>query len=455
MLEYLSKIHGSALAFWQQIRRSPKFLPLMIVLATVVLIIVFKLVQPEPPVKLQAEKTWSVQTTQLVAGEQAPQLELYGQVESPYTATLTTGINADVRSLDVQEGQYVTAGQPLITLDDADVKTVYQQRFASVAELEALIESEKNRYQNDLASLKLEKSLVALAETKLAREEKTSKTNLTSQSSFDTQKQALENQKLALNARQLSVTDHPARLAQLEARLEQSRALLQQAQNDLDRAVVLAPFDGIILKTIVSPGERVRPGEGLLEIYATGHVELRAQLPQKYIAIVKQSLAEQIPMPARANTSSGEISVSLSRVSGAIAGNGVGVDALFVVDSEDVKTLTIGDNLKMNLTLPAIDGAFSIPVSSIYGTNRIYRVVDERLDAVNVDILGNQYHDGRQFVLVRSEKLQAGDEVITTQLPRALSGLKVEIRNTTAVDDNLSTLHLPQPAADLAMDELP
>ena len=51
----------------------------------------------------------------------------------------------------------------------------------------------------------------------MAREEKTSKSNLTSQSSFDTQKQALQNQKLALKARQLSVTNHPARLAQLEA----------------------------------------------------------------------------------------------------------------------------------------------------------------------------------------------------------------------------------------------
>lgn len=455
MLGSLSKIRGTVRAFWQRSRRSPKFLPVMIILATILLILVFKLIQPEPPVKLQEEKSWAVQTQQLVAGEQSPHLELYGQVESPYTATLTSGINADVASLDVQEGQYVAAGQPLIRLDDADVKTVYEQRAASVAELEALIESEKNRYQNDLASLKLEKSLVALAETKLAREEKTSKTNLTSQSSYDTQKQALENQKLALNARQLSVTDHPSRLAQLEARLGQAQALLQQAQNDLNRSMVVAPFDGIILKTIVSPGERVRPGESMIEIYATGHVELRAQLPQKYVAIVKQSLADEIPLQAVVKTGSGQIVVSLDRISGTIAGNGVGVDALFVVDSEDVKSLTIGDNLKMNLTLPAIDGVFSIPVSAIYGTSRIYRVVDDRLDAVDVDIVGNQYLDGRQYVLVHSEKLQAGDEVITTQLPRALSGLKVEVRNAAVADDTTSTLNQQQPVTDQALDTLP
>jgi len=426
----MSTIFQSALSFWQQNRRSPKFLPLLIVAATAVLIILFKVVQPEPPVKLQAEKTWVVQTQQLVAGEKAPQLELYGQVESPYTATLTASINADVMALTVQEGQSVTAGQQLIMLDDSDVKLVLEQRAANVAELEAQIESEKNRNRSDQASLKLEKSLVALAETKLAREEKTSKTNLTSQSSYDTQKQALENQKLALNSRQLSVTDHPARLAQLEARLAQSRALLQQAKNDVDRATVVAPFDGIILKTMVSPGERVRPGESLLEIYDTGHVELRAQLPQKFIPVIKDALAHEIPLSAVVKTDAGERKVSLNRVSGSLADNGVGVDALFSVDSEDVRALTIGDNLAMTLMLPPIDYVYSVPVSSIYGTNRIYLVKDERLVAVNVEILGNQYLEGRQLVLVRSDKLQAGDEVITTQLPIAVNGLKVEVHNT-------------------------
>lgn len=449
MFEQIAQFFNRRWSSWREKHSTAKVLPWAIVLATLLLIGAFKLVQPEPPVKVQLEKTWAVQTQQLVDGKKSPQLELYGQVESPYTATLTSSINADVKSLDVQEGQTVTAGQQLILLDEADVRLTYEQRAANVAELEALIESEKIRYSNDLAALKLEKSLVALAEKKLAREEKTSKTNLTTQSSFDTQKQALENQKLALNSRQLSVNDHPSRLAQLEARLVQNRALMQLAENDLQRATVLAPFDGIILETMVSPGERVRPGEALLKIYATRHVELRAQLPQKFVAIVKQSLAKEIPLQAIVETGNGELPVSLSRVSGTIAGNGIGVDALFVVDSKDVNVLTIGDNLKMTLKLPAIDDVFSIPVSSIYGTDRIYRVEDGRLAAVNVEILGNQYLDGRQFVLVRSEKLRAGDEIITTQLPRAVSGLKVEVRNAPTSDDissgdKLSTLDKPQ-----------
>ena len=437
MLEFIPSSFSS---FWQQNRSSPKVLSLLIVLLTFALLMIFKFIQPEPPVKPQEEKTWTVQTTHLVDGVKSPQLELYGQVESPHTATITAIINADVKSLDVNEGQNVTQGQLLITLDDTDAKLAFDDKTSYVAELEALIDSEKNRYKNDLAALKLEKSLVALAEKKLAREEKTSKTNLTSQSSFDSQKQALNNQKLALSARQLNITDHPARLAQLEARLNRSRAQAQQAENDLLRATVAAPFDGIILKTMVSPGERVRPGEVLLEMYATDQVELRAQLPQKFIAIVKQSLADQLPLEATVLTDSGRHVVSMSRISGSMADGGHGVDALFMVDSDVVDTLTIGDTLEMTLKLPAIDNVFSVPVSSIYGTNRIYRVDDERLVAVSVEKMGRQYKEDKQFILVRSDELQAGDEIITTQLPHAITGLKVEIHNAETSSQQITNV---------------
>ena len=277
---------------------------------------------------------------------------------------------------------------------------------------------------------------MTLAEKKLAREEKTSKINLTSQSSFDSQKQALQNQKLALNARHLNVTDHPARLAQLEARLSRNRALAQQVQNNIQRATIVAPFDGIVLKIMVSPGERVRPGEVLLETYASEQVELRAQLPQKFVAIIKQSLTSGIPLPAKVQTDAGEPVVFLNRISGLLADSGNGVDALFVVNSEAVDDLTIGQTLEMTLVLPPVENAFSVPLSSIYGSNRIYRVEDERLVALKVEKLGNQYINDNQFVLVRSEKLKPGDEIISTQLPHAVTGLKVEVHNTVLLKDN-------------------
>jgi hypothetical protein len=188
----------------------------------------------------------------------------------------------------------------------------------------------------------------------------------------------------------------------------------------------------------VSPGERVRPGEALLEMYATDRIELRAQLPQKFISIVKQSLEQQQPFQARVKTDHATRVATLDRISGSIASDGHGVDALFIMDGDAANTLTIGDTLELILELPAIGDVFSVPVSSIYGTDRIYRVENERLVAVKVEKLGNQYRDGRQYVLVRNHSLKPGDEIITTQLPLAVNGLKVEVRNQTALNTELS-----------------
>jgi len=436
MLDHLSQLFRPLATLWQQNRRSPKTVPVIAVLVTVLLLMIFKFSQPEPPVKEKQEKIWTVQTHQLIDGAKIPQLELYGQVESPYTASLTTIINADIVSLEVKEGQVVNKDQLMIKLDEIDAKLTLDQRASDVAELEASIESENNRHDNDLSALKLEKSLVSLARKKLAREEKTSKSNLTSQSSFDTQKQALQNQELALKARELNVKNHPARLAQLEAKLAQKRALLQQAERDLHRANVLAPFDGIVLSTSISPGERVRPGEELLKLYSTDNVELRAQLPQKYVDTVKQALQRQQALSAKVKTSHADIDVVLHRVSGAMANSGIGVDALFEISSDDAKLFVIGEVHDVILNLPAITDVYSIPVSSIYGTNRIYRVENGRLAAINVEKLGGQIMGDNQFILVRSDKLAPGDEIITTQLPHAMSGLKVDVRNAVPADLN-------------------
>ncbi len=433
-------------SLWQNRRHAPWAIPVIIIFITLMLLLIFKSLQPEPAVKVKPEKIWTVQTHKLVAGEKTPQLELFAQVESPYTAKLTVSINADVKSLNVKEGQSVIKEQILILLDESDVQLTLNHKLADVAELKALITSEKNRNKNDIAALKLEQSLVALAEKKLKREEKTSKTNLTSQSSFDSQKQALQNQKLALKVRQLSITNHPARLAQLEARLAHKRALAQQAEKDLQRATVKSPFAGIVLSTDVSPGERVRPGEKLLTLYSTENIELRAQLPQKYVSIIKQALQQQVTLRGSATTSQGNIDINLHRISGAMAETGLGVDALFEVNNEAARLLLIGEVLEATLNLPEIADVYSVPVSSIYGTNRLYRVNESRLSAVNVEKLGGQIKQGKQFVLVRSAKLKPGDEIITTQLPHAVSGLKVEVRNAPVTEHDASASSLPDRA---------
>jgi len=88
-----------------------------------------------------------------------------------------------------------------------------------------------------------------------------------------------------------------------------------------------------------------------------------------------------------------------------------------------------GRTLSLKLNLPVIDQLIPLPPVALYGTDRVYRVTDSRLEAVKVEHYGDRLSDtGEPQVLVRSAALQAGDQIITTQLPNAVSGMLVEVR---------------------------
>jgi len=74
-----------------------------------------------------------------------------------------------------------------------------------------------------------------------------------------------------------------------------------------------------------------------------------------------------------------------------------------------------------------------VPYSALYGADTLYAVdADSRLQRLRVERVGEargndaQGGDARNL-LVRSAELQAGMRIITTHLPNAMSGLKVDI----------------------------
>ena len=70
-----------------------------------------------------------------------------------------------------------------------------------------------------------------------------------------------------------------------------------------------------------------------------------------------------------------------------------------------------------------------VPRRAIYGKDRIYKLVDDRMQRLTVERVGSYWDaDGRRFELIRNESLQDGDQIIITQLPNAIDGLLVKTR---------------------------
>jgi hypothetical protein len=68
-----------------------------------------------------------------------------------------------------------------------------------------------------------------------------------------------------------------------------------------------------------------------------------------------------------------------------------------------------------------------LPYSAIYDNNRVYRVVENHLQMVKVQIAGNYLDENSEKLLIYSDEIQAGDNILITHLPNAMSGLKVEV----------------------------
>jgi hypothetical protein len=162
-------------------------------------------------------------------------------------------------------------------------------------------------------------------------------------------------------------------------------------------------------------------------LYDHRRTEIRAQLPERHIAQVRSALAEGQAITAAATQHGQRIALQLARISGHSASGGI--DLFLSPTDTTVPTLTLGATLSVNLSLPQLDQVVSLPLSALYGVNRIYRIEDGRLVLLEVEVAGKRYGvDEPDRILVRSPALGRGDRIITTQLPNAVTGLKVKAR---------------------------
>lgn len=393
--------------------------------------------QSEP---IQAkEKAWIISTVSVIPKTLTPTLTLYGRVESPRNAVLrapnlTLSANTEVIVVAILEGEQVKKGQLLVQLDDRDSQLNLTQRKADITDIEAQISVEKQRNENNLAAITHDETLLKLVRESVKRAEQLKQQRVGSQAALEDTQQAVERQMLTVVNRRTEIKMYQARLAQLEAKQVRAVALRDAAQLELERTKILAPFSGIISDVSVSVGDRVRSGDALLTVYDNTALEVRAQIPNLYAGMVLRTLTSGQTLAASAEVNAQRILLGLDRVSGQISRNSGGIDGLFLV-IKGANALRLGQFITLFLDLPAQAQVVALPFSAMYGKDRIYKLVAERMQGLTVERVG-EYVESTEDVkmLVRSLQLNAGDRIITTQLPNAIEGLRVQVAEETAHD---------------------
>jgi multidrug efflux pump subunit AcrA (membrane-fusion protein) len=404
-----------------------KLAPLLILAAAVVGFLVLRATGPSAPLPEASERAWQVRGIGVEMGVNRPTLQLFGRTSSPQTAVLQAAIEGEIGQVPVRAGDIVEAGGLLVYIDTAETRLTLTQREAELSEVEAAVQSERVRAEADTRALVRERALVQIAQRGLDRARDLRTRDLGSEVAVDDAQRSLEQARLALDAREQAVADAPSRLAQGLAREARTRAAVERAQLDLRRAEIRAYSNLRVVEVHVSPGERVRVGDPLVRAYVLDDLEIRASLPELVLPRITRLLGEQQKLEAHATVGGQSIHAELVRLSGETRPGEAGISALFRV-TDGAQDLPLNRFVNLHLSLPEEPDSMAVPFEALYGRDRVYRVVDSRLQGLQVERLGEVTDPaGRTLALIRHPELETGDILVVTRLPNAVDGLQVQV----------------------------
>jgi multidrug efflux pump subunit AcrA (membrane-fusion protein) len=418
--KYINKLKYFSTWAWQKKQR-----PYTLIVLTFTLVVLIVMSKPSGVALDLPETSYAIETITAQPEPLASTLYLFGTIESPSRSKIVSAVTTDVLKTPVREGDVIKVGEPLISLDPLEPSLIVKQRQADVTEIEGLIAAETNRHAANEKALTYEKTLLEIFERALDREERLVAQQLRSPADRDIAQQAVEQQALVVNSRELEIADHPARLAQLQARLEKAEALYDLAAFDLARTEIHSPFNGRVAQIYVAPWDRVTPGSPLIDIYNSGTLEVRAQIPSKYLPQMYANLDADETIEADAVVDGLTIELQLVRLASEVQTGRGGVDGFFKI-TQGAQNLSLGRPVDLLLSLKNTTPVIAIPHSALYSYDRVFKVVDDRLQGVSIERFGDRINEqGDSELLVISDEIAAGDVIMSSLLPNAMTGVLV------------------------------
>lgn len=383
---------------------------------------------PEAPPSESQERTWPVRALTVEPTSHRPTVLVNGRVHSAQDALLRAAVEGEVDSVPARAGERVAAGDELVRIDPREAELRLDQRVAERREQEGALAREELRARFDRQALARERELAELAERSLQRARDLRVGNLGSEADVDSARERLEQARLSLETRERTVDEADARMKQAEAGLERARAAEAQARIDLARTTIRAPFDARIVEVDIAAGERARPGDPLLQLFALDDLEVRASIPADVVPQVERLLADGAELPADARVGGRDVETELVRMAGETRTGEAGLRGVFAVQSGGA-ALALNRFVELRLRLPAEPDSIVVPFEALFGRDQVFRIADGRLESLTVERLGEFVTaDGETRALVRSPDISAGDTLLATRLPNAVDGLRVEVQ---------------------------
>jgi len=314
---------------------------------------------------------------------------------TPYeSVSVYPKVTAFVRSIGVDRGSRVKAGQEIVRLEAPELAAQKQEAESKLQEAEAQRSEAEAKFTSDQSTFQRLKSAAATPGVVAGND---------------------------LDVAQQSTEGDRARLRAAERNIEATKAALKSVAEIQSYLLVKAPFDGVVTERNVHPGALVGPNgnEAMLRIEKVSRLRLVLPVPENYLSSTVKGAKVTFTVPAFPG----------EKFSGAIART---------ADSLDVKTRTMPVELDvMNSSghlapgmYPEVDWpvrrtrtTLFVPASSVAHTNEktfVVRIRDGKAEWVDVqtglssgklvEIFGD-LHDGDLVATRGTDEVKPGTSV--------------------------------------------
>ena len=280
------------------------------------------------------------------------EIELTGDVVALNDALLTSLESGVVKTIYVDTGERVTAGQVLLALDDSLAQIALTQAKAALQSA-TVTHQENVRLYNEITNLAKNK---VVAKTLLA--------------------------------------ERKSNVAYSQSLLAQAKAAHALQQETVNRHILTAPFSGIIAQRNIDIGEWVNPQNSVLQLVSDDALRIFIEIPQQYFAQVKNTQAiETIITPD--SQAQQPLNLILSTYTAVL--DSVSRTFQARIDLPENTALISGMSANVKVILPqANNQQVSLPKSALKrhpdGSYSAYAVENKKVKRIGVKLLGSNFN---------------------------------------------------------------
>lgn len=217
------------------------------------------------------EAAIAVKVSGIAADNNNPYVTASGKIEAENSANVSTRMMGYVTKVHVKVGQKVSAGQLLVSINNADLQAKKAQVEASILQANAAFNNAKKDYERFTA---------------------------------------LFNQQ---SASQKELDDMTSRYEMAKAGLEGAKQMRNEVLAQFSYSNITAPFAGEVTNTFIKEGDMANPGMPLVSVEGASHLQVTAMVSESDITSIKSGMTAKVLVKSTNESLTGTVSeVSLS-----------------------------------------------------------------------------------------------------------------------------------------------